>query len=433
MCFFNGQVSAQSTENSPLSRYGLGDLRLSGPSWMAGMARAGAAFSSEQLYNPLNPASGAFLKQTDVEIGIYTKYNSLEDQKNQSFSEWTGGIQNLWLAVPLYNSINELLDRKKRNSAMSLQFGLYPYSGLGYQSQVTDSSEKDRTLLRELEGYGALTAFNIGFSYRYKNFSAGLGMDYIFGNLNYKQNLIFQSITGSYDSYLTDAYHIGAWRPQLGFMYRSILNQKQINKDQTIRKNILNVGLTAYIPTSYTGSYSALHQTRFDENLSVTDTLLHIVDQESTGELPFGIKAACMYSYQDRSGVMLSAGYDAWKDLKAPLGLISSFENAFGVQIGAWWRKGIHNYDPFFKKSTYRLGFYYQEDYRLVQGEQAKTMGITAGWSYPVLFLRQDAFIHLSIDGGQQKLGEILKQNFVQINFGITINDNEWFLKRRYN
>lgn len=429
----NPPIHAQNTENSPLSRYGLGDFRQTGPAWLSAIARSGAAFSSEQLFNPSNPASGAFLKQTDVEIGLYSKFNKLEDKQNRSFSEWTGGIQNVWLAIPLYNSINELLDRKKRNNSMSLQFGLYPYAGLGYKAQLTDSSRTDQTLQREVEGYGALTAFNVGFAYRYKNLSAGVGMDYIFGSLNYKQNLLFQSITGSYDSYLSDAHHIGAWRPQLGLIYHEVLNQDEINNDQNLRKNVLNFGLTAYVPTSYAGSYTALHQTRFDENLSVTDTILFIKDQESTGELPFGMKAGAMYSFQDRSGFMFSASYDSWKNRKLPVGLISNFENAFGLQFGAWWREGVHNYDPFFKKSTYRFGFYYQEDYRLVQGQQAYTLGVTAGWSYPILFLRQDAMIHLSVDAGQRKLGSILKENFVQINFGITINDNEWFLKRRYN
>jgi hypothetical protein len=41
--------------------------------------------------------------------------------------------------------------------------------------------------------------------------------------------------------------------------------------------------------------------------------------------------------------------------------------------------------------------------------------------------------IHLNFDLGQRKLEGQLTDNYFMIHFGIGINDNEWFLKRRYN
>ncbi|MBK9108400.1 MAG: hypothetical protein IPM92_08510 [Saprospiraceae bacterium] len=86
-----------------------------------------------------------------------------------------------------------------------------------------------------------------------------------------------------------------------------------------------------------------------------------------------------------------------------------------------------------FEKINFRFGLYYQDDYRVIKGEQAYQLGFTLGWAYPVIFLRQDALIHLNLDMGQRKAGDLLKENYIQLTFGVTINDNEWFLKRKYN
>lgn len=426
-------IAGQNTENSPLSRFGFGDIRNSNPSWLTGMGNAGVGFSSENLFSPMNPASSSFLKQTDIEIGLFARTINRKDRNGASFSEWTGGIQNIQLAIPLQNSINDLLDRKTRKDSWGLSFGLSPYSSLGYNSNVVDSTNPAQVLSRTQQGDGGITAFNIGLSYRYKEFAVGLGFEYLFGNMNHNQNLYFESIIGSHDSYLNDRYHLTAWKPSLGLMYRIVLNQKLINKDNNLRRNILSFGLNATLPSNYNITYSALHVTRYDEQISITDTVLYLVDQKSKGDLPFGIKAGAMYSHQDRSGLLLSLGYDLWKNENFKGGLLGASEKALGIQLGGWYRKGQHHFDPFWKKSTFRFGLYYQQDYRLIQNEQAHSLGLTFGWAYPIVFLRQDAQLHLNFDLGQRKLGSIFKENYFQITMGITINDNEWFLKRRYN
>lgn len=428
---------AQNTENNPLSRYGLGELRLSDPVWMAGMGHGGVGFVSEQLYNPLNPASSSFLIQTDVELGLQVRRNQLDDRLGNQFSEWNGGIQNIQLGIPLQNTINDLLNRKTRKHFMGLQFGLRPYAGMGYNATILQDEDSTNIRKRDLQGDGALTAFNLGFSYRYKDLAVGLGMDYVFGNLNYNQNLIFSSISGNYDTYLSDRYHIGGWIPNIGILYRKLLNEDEIKKDNNVRRNFFSGGLSIQLPTNYQARYTGIHLVRYDESNpisgNVSDTILNVVDQESEGGFPFTVKAGFMYALQDRLGFHLQFQYDAWANSALSPGLIGNYANAFGIRAGGWFRKGQHHYDGFWKKSTFRYGWYYQEDYREIQNQQGNTLGLTLGWSYPIIFLRQDAMVHFSIEGGQRKTGTLLKENFIQFTFGVTINDNEWFLKRRYN
>lgn len=432
MLFISG-VFAQNTENSPLSRYVLGDLRAMSTGWMSGMANAGTAYLSEQFYNPLNPASTAFLRQTDVELGIFAKFNTLNDNKGNKLKDKSGNLNHIFLAIPLRNSINELLDRKKYNHSYGLQIGLTPFSSVGYKSELIDSTQKENRLYRFLQGDGLINSFQIGFSYRYKDLAMGLQLNYLFGNLNYYQNLLYSSIPASYDSYLTDKYHINGWRPSLGLMYRKILNQNEIDKDNTQRKKLFSVGLTIDIPTSFTSSHSALHITRFEENIVLADTLLFLNEVEDKGRLPLAFKAGVCYSHKDKYGLMTDLHYTAWQNADLTNGIVGSANASSHFQIGAWIKPGLSGFDKFLVKSVYRFGAYIGNDYRSINGNQAQNLGLTFGWGYPILFLRQDAMVHLNFDLGRRKFENLLTENYFMIHFGISINDNEWFLKRRYN
>ncbi|HEX5626330.1 MAG TPA: hypothetical protein VFX48_09955 [Saprospiraceae bacterium] len=433
LCCILATASAQNNENSPLSRYGLGDLRSGSTGWMSGMANSGTAFLSEQLYNPLNPASAAYLRQTDVELGIQVKRNYLEDGNGKTFEDWSGNLSHIFLAVPLRNAVNELLDRKTYKHSYALQLGLNPFSTVGYRSETVDSSDKANRLSRFLQGNGTIQALNLGFAYRYQNFAAGLQMNYLFGTLNYNQNLLFTSVPSSYDSYISDSYHITGWRPTLGFSYRAIINKQEVKKDNSVRKQFLSASLVFQLPTKFNASYSALHQTRFEEELRLVDTTFYVDGQKSEGTHPLGIRAGLYYSHKEKYGLMGSFQYDLWNDAKFPAGLIGTVGNSSLFQLGGWYKPGSSGFDKFFKKSIYRFGAYTGTDYREIQGEAPNLIGLTLGWSYPILFLRQDAMVHLSLDLGQRMREGLLTEKYIQIHFGVSINDNEWFLKRRYN
>lgn len=433
LILFAPQLIAQNNENSPLSRYALGDLRIASTGWMAGMANAGTGFISEQLYNPLNPATTAFLKQTDMEIGVYARQNKLEEASGNTLKDWSGNINNIQLAIPLRNAINELLDRKKYTHTYAVQIGLCPYSSVGYRSETVDSSDKNNQLNRIVQGDGLIQNFQLGFAYRYKDLAIGLRMNYLFGNLNFNQNLYFNSLPASYDSYLNDKVHLSGWQPVLGFSYRKILNQAQLNKDNSLRRQIFSAGLVFDLPVNYNSSYSALHQTRFEDNLGVVDTVLYVNELTEKGKLPFGLQAGIAYAHKDKYGLMASFHWTDWKNASLTKGLIGTTKSSNRLAVATWLKPGQNSFDNFIKKSTYRFGAYLENDYRTIDNAEIKGLGLSVGWSYPIIFLRQDAMFHLNVDFGQRKLEERLKENYINIHFGISINDNEWFLKRKYN
>src|SRR3982751_102909 len=76
-------VKAQSTAttSSPYSRYGLGDINpmlLPQNTAMGGIGVATNTISGFFSINPLNPASNANIGLTVIDIGLYSKFNTLE-------------------------------------------------------------------------------------------------------------------------------------------------------------------------------------------------------------------------------------------------------------------------------------------------------------------------------------------------------------------
>ena len=127
-------ASAQTTtaqilpkQNSPYSRFGLGDLLSPSLVSQTGMAGVGIAMRDGSHTNWLNPATLSSLEVTGLEVAVSAKYSALSDGDKKD-AAYSGNLRHLSLAFPLNNSINRALERKKRNFDWGMGFHLSPYS-----------------------------------------------------------------------------------------------------------------------------------------------------------------------------------------------------------------------------------------------------------------------------------------------------------------
>ena len=81
----------------------------------------------------------------------------------------------------------------------------------------------------------------------------------------------------------------------------------------------------------------------------------------------------------------------------------------------------------------YRAGVFYQTDPRNLEGEQAYRFGITAGAGLPFVFLRSFSYLNIGLEIGRAGTMSTFKENYLRGRIGIVLNDNQWFVKRRYN
>ena len=437
LCFFSvlilSKTLAQNIEFSPLSRFGIGDLTRNESPFSSQIGHAGIAYSSEEDFNFINAASLGFLKITDAEIGFNGKYKDVQDYKNHRAYDWSGNLNHIQLGIPLRNTINELLDRKEYKRSYGLSFGLSPYTATGYHYVVSDSSVSLGKTSRTLDGSGGINKFTLGFGYRYKNLGVGINLGYLFGNTRFEQVYSFDDLTESATNYLDDQYHATGVNAGLGFLYKKVLNAAEMKKEKSAREKVLQFGLQVGVPSKLNYKNNSLHRTKLNLTSSDIDTILLITDQKSTADLPLTIQAGLYYNHKEKSALFGDVLFENWDAVDLYENAKGTLANVIGLSIGGWIRPDATGYGKFLKRNQYRVGAFYRSGYLSNNDKNLNNIGFTFGVGMPFVFQRQTAMVHLGFELGKTTLDQFIKENYFKINLGFRLNDNEWFLKRRYN
>ena len=125
-----GLLAAQPKQNSPYSRFGIGDPVPQYFPVQAAMGGMTAAFHDPYHLNFQNPASFAFLRATAFEGALYGK-NSNYQSGEVSQSNWSGNLAYLALGFTLKSPINEVLDKVQSPWQAGMGVSLMPYSLIG--------------------------------------------------------------------------------------------------------------------------------------------------------------------------------------------------------------------------------------------------------------------------------------------------------------
>jgi hypothetical protein len=69
-----------------------------------------------------------------------------------------------------------------------------------------------------------------------------------------------------------------------------------------------------------------------------------------------------------------------------------------------------------------------------LNGNQVSTWAVTGGLCLPLRVGRgqQISYLNLGLEYGKLD-AKVLSENYFRINLGFTLNDNTWFLKRKFN
>lgn len=429
-----GMVVAQSSAifpkgNSPYSRFGLGDLVSQHLAAAGGMAGLSAAFNDPYHLNLQNPASLASLQSTAFEVGLYGKFAHLEDQNNNT-NLWTGNLNYLALGFPLVNPISRVLDQSRSPWNVGMALSLQPFSTVAYDIRAQVQQPGDLELTTNIfKGSGGTYRLNWGTGVKHKNFAAGINLGYFFGKLTNNLRVEFDSLDLAYSTEINNETSVTGFIWDVGVQYT--LEFGKIGKNQNARQR-LTIGAYGNSATNFNTNYSLL----FIRNNFYTpvDTLTNTVDQRGKGTLPAQWTAGIVYEQPNK--LKLGAEYStaSWSNYKNEGKEESiSFSDANRMAFGLEWIPDFNSYNDYFSRVRYRAGFVYATDPRSIAGEQLKQYSVTIGAGFPIVLPRQQlSFINLSVEGGQFGLPDSVRENFVRITFGFTLNDNTWFLKRKF-
>ncbi|MCR9100412.1 MAG: hypothetical protein NXI25_10705 [bacterium] len=428
-------VEADPKINSPYSRFGLGDFN---PQYMpvqGGMGGLTAAYHDPYHINPLNPAALSRLDATAFEIGIDARYSMLATE-DASESLWSGNLTYLALAFPLINPINEVLDRKDTKLGLGMAFILQPYTTVGYNVETTQEAGSAGLSTNFLRGRGETYRLSWSNGIRYGGLSGGLTLGYNWGTIENDRRVEFDDLPLSYTTEFLDEYTITGlfWRFGLQYTYAFKKVDEKGELKPTGRRLIF--GLHGNTVNSFNTEAYRFGR-RFNNNfgpVSLVDTLFNEVAVEGTGQLPAEFAAGVTYERVNKVRLGVEMGLAQWSNYRNDAQSNTDLSNSWQVRVGGEYIPDYLSYDSYWERVRYRVGAFYGNDPRSFEGDQLLDYGLSLGLGFPIILPRQrTSFINFTVEAGQFGLQEALRETYINMTLGFTLNDNTWFFKRKFN
>ena len=437
---------ASAQENSPYSRYGMGDIVPAQNIVSRGMGGITAGFIDSVGFIPYNvlngvlnfpsssinlsnPASLGSLNTTifDVagEVDVRTLKNNTSPQK---YTATNTLISYLQLGFPV--TPKKML---AKGNHINIAFGLRPVTRINYKilaDKYLVGIDSAKTLY---EGTGGISQANFSTGIKIKNFSFGATTGYAFGNRQNSTKLALFNDSIRYKQSNTQAdARFGGFFLTLGLQYGIRLPNK----------NVLRLGVFTNLQQNLKGKRDNINETFvYDNNGSsvAIDTVTNSIDQKGTITLPATYTAG--FTYTTKHWIVgADVDYAQWSKYRY-FGTKDAVQNNTTVHIGAQYFPA----DPstlstkYWKFVKYRAGLYFGNDYVKLNNANRPDYGLTLGASLPLTSfqrLRLGEFVTLNtgLEFGQHgnKQNQSLREGIIRFNFGISMSAS-WFQKSKYN
>jgi hypothetical protein len=400
------------------------------------MGGLGASFIDGFQINVVNPASLGYLNSTAFDAGIFAKRTILNDSK-ASNKIWSGNLDYLSLAFPLRNPINEIYDNVKKDYKLAMSLSLMSHSSVNYDISSRDSLTSGVNFLRNYLGTGGSYKVLWGNAIKYKNTSFGLNLGYLFGKLRYENKLLFDAAEFAYSDIFANDYNMKGFIWNAGFIYTNIINKKAIEKNKTAPVKQISLGIHFGTSSSFSTSSNINHflLQQLPGNVVNSDTISLKNSIAGSGKLPAELGVGMTYYSSEKLSLGVNFTATSWSQYfnEATGEVKGSLKNSQKWSIGGHFRPDYKSFDNFFERVYYRYGLYYQTDPRVVGTKQIDTYGLTFGVGMPFVYQRKISHVNLGINAGIKGQNTPISEKFVKISLGVTFNDDEWFLKRKYN
>lgn len=408
--FIMGAVAAnaQSSTNSPYTRYGLGELSDQAFAHNAAMGGIGYALRSSEQINVMNPASYSAVDSLSFmfDIGMGLKSSNYQENgyktnaKNASFD---------YLAMQF-----------RLHPRVGFAVGFTPYSNVGYKFSRTSDIENsdDVTLTNTFYGDGGLQQIFGGIGFKIlDNLSIGANVGYLYGEIDY-QTLATLSNGGDQ----TTTYNnisINSYIANFGLQY----TQKLSKTDKVTLGLVYGLGHdlksteTKGIQVTDGSSYSELTEETIKDSYGIPSTFGAGLTWQHKQNLTVGAD----YTLQQFENVKYDNSTDFYK-------------NRTRIGAGIEYMPSLYGRN-YLSRIRYRAGAYYSSSYmKLPEYDGPKEWGVSAGLGLPLHLFQRNTV--LSITGQYVRVlpsvKGMLSENRFVLKLGLTFNEH-WFMKWRVN
>ncbi len=420
-CFFwlaAGLANAQ-TENSPYSRYGLGD-QLPGNNIMSrGMGGIASAYADILTVNFVNPASYSRLKRATLDFGLDMNSRTLRViDPPQKFSSISPNISYVQLGLPL---------SQKRNWGMNL--GLRPVTRISYKLERNERLAGVDSISSLFEGNGGTYEVYTGTGFAIKNLSVGINVGYLFGSKDYNTKRLFipDSVTSRYyPSEHSVQSNFGGVFANAGIQYSVRVN----------KKDMIRLGAHGSLKRSLNSNREEKIQTYQMNDAGRVDSIDVIHQSSTSGKVvyPATYGAGLIYHSGDKWLIGADISQTKWGDYRFH-GQVDSVQDSWKLALGAQMvPNATGNVKSYWGRVTYRAGFTIGQDYVRV-GNDLPVWSGSFGLGLPMRppnYSNQYSIINTSIEFGQRGNSvNSIRESFFRLSLGLTLSDI-WFIKRKY-
>lgn len=429
---FATSVIGQSGTNSPFSRFGIGDLRSGNLVHLQSMGGLEASFTDPYHANIKNPAALAFQQVISYDVGMNMRYANLADTES-SENILSGNLENIAFSIPLFNNYNELLEVEKRQYWLATGFSLSQHSDVNYDVSVLDELPDVGLVRREFAGNGGTYRVQWGNAFKYKNLSVGANLGYLFGQLVNERNVRFEDIMISYDNNFLDVFSLRGFTYNLGAIYQHILNKQEMKDKIGTPAKYINVGIYGNSTTSFSTNATVSKSSflAIATGAIVQDSAFITTDVPGEGRMPSELGIGMTYYSGNKLALGVNYSITNWSKYRNDA-RPEELSNASKITFGGYYRPNIRSF-RYTDRMYYRFGVFYGNDPRSINSLNLNNYGITLGTGLPFVNQRKISHLNLGLTIGQRGNSALLRESYISLGVGMTFNDDEWFIKRKYN
>ena len=400
------EIAAQTSTNSPYTRYGFGQL--SDQSFGNSQAMGGISYGLRNglQVNASNPAS---YSAVDSLTFIFDAGMSLQ---NANFKEGNVKIN------AKNSSVDYIAMQFRLAKGLGFSAGFLPYSNVGYNmnktNKVTTDEHGNTTAANQAYvGDGGLQQVYVGLGYQvFKGLSIGTNFSYLYGDITHTASTTFSN-TNAYSSSRSHKIDVSDYKLDFGLQYTHKLKEK----------HVLNLG-AIYSLGHELNSTGYEYLEKFSGNTVVTQSVDTI---KNAFALPHTFGLGATYVYDNKLTVGLDYTLQKWEDVKF-FNKDGAFQNRSKISVGAEYLPNPIG-RSYFSNIRYRVGAYYSSPYAKIDGKDGnREYGVSFGFGLPLFMSKSILNISGQYVKVAPKLKGMLEENYLRINIGLTFNE-QWFMK----
>lgn len=398
---------------SPYTVLGVGEQPLNATINNQGMGMLGVANPALNYVNFGNPALLTYNSIFGFDLaGYYESRTLAKDEATETHT--TGNFHHMVMALPI-----------KRNK-WTMAFGVNPFSTINHQIRGENQIEGTNTLfINDLSFRGGLNEVFLSQGVRIgKYVNLGAKASYIFGNRNetnetflISDEVALADITTRYLQ--RQSYSDLMWSGGFAVVVPTG-NRKQLNIGGTYRHQSRIQGK----------DFTKLEQFRSTDLITITaDTILN--DVPGSLLLPSQWVFGLSYGQLDKYRVLMEYRTSNWGQFENTLQAQSNLARSNAITIGAQYTPDYTSINNYLNLMTFRVGFSLENTPFTVNGEQIDEAAIHFGLTAPLRYNSLNVGFKFGNRGSLSN--NLIRENFFRISLGISVGDESWFYRQRFN